>query len=454
MIINHNIAALNTHRQMGQAQSAQMDSMEKLSSGLRINSAKDDAAGLTISEKMRGQIRGLEQASTNAQDGISMIQTAEGTLSVTQDILQRMRELSVQAANDTNTSNDREEIQKEVTQLVEEIDRISSSTEFNTKKLLNGSSGLKVADGTQVTNASAGPNTKQGTYQIDSSGINLAGAATTAASTAVATDTAGAGTLTVNGVDITVTATDTYKDLADKINSSVSGVVADFKGGGDTFQIRSADVGGSASLRVEESSAGIIAGVDYTSGTGVFDGKGTNASGLTDSNFGAGASLSYSGNKVTVNGGNADGLSFTLKDNAANTSVTVNGSLSFHIGANEDQTINVSINAMDSGSLGVKGVDVTTTTGAESAITTINNAIESVSGERSKLGATQNRLEHTINNLNTSSENITAAESRIRDVDMAKEMMEQTKNSILAQASQAMLAQSNQMTQSVLQLLR
>ncbi|WP_434401033.1 flagellin [Planococcus sp. 11815] len=420
MIINHNIAALNTHRQMGSAQSAQMDSMEKLSSGLRINSAKDDAAGLTISEKMRGQIRGLEQASTNAQDGISLIQTAEGTLSVTQDILQRMRELSVQAANDTNTSNDREEIQKEVTQLVEEIDRISSSTEFNTKKLLNGSSGLKVADGTQVTNASAGPNTKQGTYQIDANGAALATSATTGVATAATADAdvVGAGTLNVNGVDITVAATDTYKDLANKINSSVSGVVVDFQGTGDTFQIRSADTGGSSSLKVTEG-ADIIAGVDYTTGNEL-DAKGTNASGLTDANFGAGASLTYSGNKVTVNGGDADGLSFTLKDNASDTSVTVNGSLSFHIGANENQTINVSINAMDSGSLGVKGVDVTTTTGAESAITTINDAIELVSGERSKLGATQNRLEHTINNLNTSSENITAAESRIRDVDYAE----------------------------------
>lgn len=138
MIINHNIAALNTHRQMGSAQSAQMDSMEKLSSGLRINSAKDDAAGLTISEKMRGQIRGLEQASTNAQDGISLIQTAEGTLNETQDILQRMRELAVQSANDTNTDTDRNEIQKEVTELASEITRIGNDTAFNTKDLLNG----------------------------------------------------------------------------------------------------------------------------------------------------------------------------------------------------------------------------------------------------------------------------------------------------------------------------
>ncbi|WKA53934.1 flagellin [Planococcus shixiaomingii] len=277
MIINHNIAALNTHRQMGSAQSAQMNSMEKLSSGLRINSAKDDAAGLSISEKMRGQIRGLEQASTNAQDGISMIQTAEGALNETHDILQRMRELAVQSSSDTNTADDRAQIQKENAALISEIDRIATTTEFNTQKLLNGGGG---------------------------------------------------------------TGTD--------------------------------------------------------------------------------------------------------------------GKFTFQIGANDKQNLEVTFADMQSEALlGATAPDLSTSAADSSAaITTIDNAIKKVSAERSQMGANQNRLEHTINNLNTSSENLTAAESRIRDVDMAKEMMEQTKNSILAQASQAMLAQANQAPQQVLQLLR
>jgi flagellin len=280
MRINHNIAALNTHRQLNSASNAQAKSMEKLSSGLRINRAGDDAAGLAISEKMRGQIRGLDQASRNAQDGISLIQTAEGALNETHSILQRMRELATQSATDTNTATDRAELQKEFNQLAKETTRIAKTTEFNTQKLLDGSD----ADGK--------------VFQIGANaGQNL--------------------TLTIGAMDATTLAVGTGTTEADTV-----------------------------------------------------------------------------------------------------------------------------------------GIDITTQANADAAITLVNTAIETVSAERSKLGATQNRLEHTINNLGTSSENLTAAESRVRDVDMAKEMMTQTKNSILSQAAQAMLAQSNQMPQGVLQLLR
>jgi len=272
--INHNIAALNTYRQLTANNVMQQKSLAKLSSGLRINSAADDAAGLAISEKMRGQIRGLEMASKNAQDGISLIQTAEGALNETHAILQRMRELAVQSANDTNTDADRAELQKEVDQLITEIDRIANNTEFNTKKLLDGS-------------------------------------------------------------------------------------------------------------------------------------------------------LSGAGN-----------------------------GLMFHIGANSGQSIELNIAKMTAAGLGVSGLTISSQSGADDAITIINDAIETVSAERSKLGAYQNRLEHTINNLGTASENLIAAESRIRDVDMAKEMMEFTKTNILSQAAQAMLAQANQLPQGVLQLLR
>ncbi len=277
---------MNTYSRLTSAQGAQAKSLEKLSSGLRINRAGDDAAGLAISEKMRGQIGGLNQSVRNAQDGISLIQTAEGALNETHSILNRMRELAVQSANDTNTSDDRVEIQKEVNELAKEVTRIANDTEFNTQNLLDG---------------------------VNTTGFN------------------------------------------------------------------------------------------------------------------------------------------------------------FQVGANADQKVNIIIGKMDATSLGVAtgtaaanastpatvtaGIDVSTHTLSNTAITNIDTAIKTVSGERSKLGAMQNRLDHTINNLTTTSENLTAAESRIRDVDMAKEMMNFTKNNILNQASTAMLAQANQMPQGVLQLL-
>ncbi|WP_061320795.1 flagellin [Clostridium botulinum] len=278
MIINHNLNAMNAHRQMAINTGNNGKSIEKLSSGLRINRAGDDAAGLAISEKMRGQIRGLNQASRNSQDAISLIQTAEGALNETHSILQRMRELTVQAANDTNVGVDKENLDKEVKELQKEINRISSQTQFNTKNLLNGD-------------------------------------------------------------------------------------------------------------------------------------------------------------------------------------VKVGSELTFQIGANSGQTIQLAISAMSVGALGVASDKVTIGSAKKASeitkmIETIDKAINTVSGERAKLGANQNRLEHTIANLDNSAENLQAAESRIRDVDMAKEMMNFTKTNILTQAAQAMLAQANQAPQGVLQLLR
>ena len=270
MRINQNISAMNTYSRLTAANSAKSNSLAKLSSGLRINKAGDDAAGLAISEKMRGQVGGLNQAVRNAQDGISLIQTAEGALTETHSILQRMRDLAVQASTDTNTTADRTEIQKEVTDLLAEIDRISTDTEFNTQTLLDGS---------------------------------------------------------------------------------------------------------------------------------------------------------FSGKVI-------------------------------HIGANAGQKLDLDIANMSASGLSVDAISLTTQSGANTAITTIDDAIALVSSERSSLGAKQNRLDHTINNLTATSENLSAAESRIRDVDMAQEMMEFTKNNILSQAATSMLAQANQMPQSVLQLLQ
>ncbi|MFB3226033.1 flagellin [Exiguobacterium sp. PHA03] len=360
MIINHNITALNTHNKLSSASAAQSKSMEKLASGLRINRAGDDAAGLAISEKMRAQVRGLDMASKNSQDAISMIQTAEGALNETHDILQRVRELAVQSANDTNNNNDRAEIQKEVGQLLTEVDRIGNNTEFNTKKLLNGGLGGAVDQ------------TPANTTVLAKAGV--ASASTNGAVAGTYTITAAAGKLTMSD------------------------------GGTKTQTISNA--GGAQTLNFSDF------GIEIK----------------TNSSYAAGAAI---GNVVVTS-----------------------GSASFQIGANQGQNINLSISDMRSAALGIDAVDVSTKAGADAAITTVQTAIDTVSSERSKLGAYQNRLDHTINNLKTSSENLTAAESRVRDVDMAKEMMSQTKNSILAQAAQAMLAQANQTPQGVLQLLR
>ena len=384
MIINNNIPALNTYRQLGINQNSMQKSMEKLSSGLRINKAGDDAAGLAISEKMRGQIRGLDQASRNAADGISLIQTAEGALNETHNILQRMRELATQASNDTNTASDREEIQKEVNQLTNEIDRIANTTEFNTQKLLNGEKeGLRAAE--------------TGTVNVESN--------TTA--TITATPATGTDALTTSG---TIILTRTASD-----NTNL----------GDDFSI--GNPGGLAG-----------ASLDTTGATLSGFGDNLTLTGLADMQVGESITISVKANDA----GNAD----------------ASKALSFQIGANSGQNVLVGIGDMRAEALGVRNdgeaIDLTTAEKATAAITTINNAIETVSGQRSELGSYQNRLEHTISNLDNSSENLSAAESRVRDVDMAKEMMEMTRANILSQASQSMLAQAQQQPQSVLQLLQ
>jgi flagellin len=401
MRINHNIAALNTYRQLNSASAGQSKSMEKLSSGLRINRAGDDAAGLAISEKMRGQIRGLDQASKNAQDSISLIQTAEGALNETHDILQRMRELSVQSANDTNTDADRKEIQAEIKQLKSEVDRIGNTTEFNTKKLLDGS-----AKGvTEEVKGSVSVN--------NNSGVTIAKSAIDTLSTAAGT-----------------AATKSLKDGAYTIVRTGDAATAGFDAA--DYKIVGPD------------------GKDVTPGAATIE--------LTDTSIAIGTGIMTGGSTLattSLDGGMKVGDSVTLVfGKHEDASSSLDSSIMTQIGANAGQTAFISIRDMRSEALGVKDIDVSTKFGAQAAIETINNAIQKVSSQRSSLGAQQNRLEHTINNLNTSSENLTAAESRIRDVDMAKEMMNQTKNSILSQAAQAMLAQANQQPQGVLQLLR
>jgi flagellin len=427
MRINHNIAALNTYRQLTAGTAAAGKSMEKLSSGLRINRAGDDAAGLAISEKMRGQIRGLEMASKNAQDGISLIQTAEGALNETHAILQRMRELAVQASNDTNTADDRAEIQKEIEQLIDEIDRIGNTTEFNTKKLLNGSATVSgtVADTDSAAEANAikilggtGDTTVGATFTIDTATLATADRITSGgAGLAASTTFTQASSITISGVTFSFTTSDTVQDALDAINNAGIGVTASLDTNNDLV-LTSTTLGSASSLTISGQTG------DFASGQAL-DLTGAITQGSDATLTGTSAAWSSKGNIITVESGPAKGLQFELTaaitDGTNDTTITVsnNGGLFMHIGANEDQNMYISLSDMRSAALGVSGIDVTSQSSANTAITTIDEAIKKVSAERSKLGAYQNRLEHTINNLGTSAENLTAAESRIRDVDYA-----------------------------------
>lgn len=410
MRINANISALNTHRQLSINNEGTARSLERLSSGLRINRAGDDAAGLAISEKMRGQVRGLHQASRNAQDGISLIQTAEGALNETHSILQRMRELVVQSANDTNTTEDRRNIQDEMNQLNREIDRIAGTTQFNTKNLIDGSMGVGV--GTAVaninTNEALGSSTVAGTLLTaltDRAGNSLGIAV--------------GDVVTTTWVRDGVTGTGTHTVLATPA-SSIGDLMGTITGTSATYSTV-----GVALASLGLGFGGATHGVTITVRTS------------------AGVERSSATNALS---------SFAETTQARN--VRADGQATFHIGSNTGQTMSLSIENMTASAIGVRGLQAMNQSQANVAVRVIDGAMQRVSAERSLLGSVQNRLEHTINNLGTSAENLNAAESRIRDVDMAREMMEFTKNNILSQAAQAMLAQANQLPQGVLQLLR
>jgi len=388
MRINNNIMAMNANRQLGINNTGMSKSLEKLSSGLRINRAGDDAAGLAISEKMRGQIRGLTMASKNAQDGISLIQTAEGALTESHAILQRMRELAVQAANDTNVEVDRSEIQKEIDQLAEELTRIADTTEFNTQNLLGGK-----FEGISHIGANEGQNITLSINAMDAKSLGVAGYL------GEKVDVAG-----VDGISVRNLTADKYTikfaDLVDEeVNETTVNVDSDSEAKTITITLAQKAKAADGTVAITATKGDIVKALEST---GV----------------------------VRVEVADGTDLEETLSEKPSEDTTVTAGTLS------------------DEG-----GINVSSQESASSAIKVINNAIELVSAERSKLGAMQNRLEHTIKNLDTSAENLQAAESRIRDVDMAKEMMKFTKQNILQQAATAMLAQANQLPGSVLKLL-
>jgi flagellin len=413
MKINHNIASLNTYRQLTNNTNATSKSLEKLSSGLRINSAADDAAGLAISEKMRGQIRGLDQASSNSEDGISLVQTAEGALNETTSILQRMRELAVQSSSDTNTDEDRDNIQDEMDQLTAEIDRISTTTQYNTKNLLDGSMGKASVS---IANVNTSAVLKEGTDVADTGSLLTDLTDSDGNSLGIAAGDTIDVSYEMNGV----VTTDTYTVTSASTVANMTGATADAH-----LTIAATTAGAITVTAADEGLANAINGLTVT----VKDSTGTTKTDATNA----------------LN---------TFEETTAAANVQSDGTAILQIGANSNQTMQVSILDMGASALGVAELDITTATASQVAINAIDTATQKVSAQRSALGAIQNRLEHTINNLGTSSENLTSAESNIRDVDMAKEMTEYTKNNILTQAATSMLAQANQQPQSVLSLLQ
>ena len=410
MVVQHNLTAMNSNRMLGLTTKTQAKSTEKLSSGYKINRAADDAAGLSISEKMRKQIRGLTQASSNAQDGISAVQTAEGALNEVQDMLQRMNELAVKAANGTQAENDRSYIQNEIDQLVTEIDRVSTTTKFNESYLLKGVN----KDG----------NVAKLTYETAKGNITDIDGTTGKKEYALGT-----------AADKTVANKGTYKvatvEVMGKTYGLVTAIKDDDKAGGKTLSEKDAldDAKAVATDGAFATQDELIAQIK----------KDLNEAGAGDIKS---ISVDKDG-KVTV-------------EAFADLNASLNFSL--HVGADstEDNKIDVDIAMMSARGLGVNGLQVSgdDDTKATAAIDTISAAIQKVSTQRSALGAVQNRLEHTINNLDNVVENTTSAESAIRDTDMATEMVKYSNNNILSQAGQAMLAQSNQANQGVLSLLQ
>ena len=450
MVVQHNLTAMNANRMLGVTTSAQAKSTEKLSSGYKINRAADDAAGLSISEKMGKQIRGLSQASSNAQDGISCVQTAEGALTEVHSMLQRMNELAVQAGNGTMSEDDRQNIQDEIDQLTSEIDRVSETTKFNETYLLKG-------NGTETRQKEVAATAMTATYK------------TPVTSTVALTATNAPTTWYAKGSATALTADQILERLEVDANGNVAikdGMEMYSEAANTTDQYGAQTKDKIVALTTVKQSYGVASTALYADAQGTtavkdedlknyFNEDGTVKQSLYKKTTGANATFKEIGaeqiaNYVTVT---AAKDKTTVEYEAVKDLV-----LSFQVGADTtaNNKISVSMQSMSAESIGVKGISVTgdDSTNADAAVDTIGEAIKKVSSQRSALGAVQNRLEHTIANLDNIVENTTAAESAIRDTDMAEEMVAYSKNSILTQAGQSMLAQANQSNQGVLSLLQ
>ena len=483
MLINNNISAVIANKHLLRNETSLSASTEKLSSGYKINHAYQNPSGMAISNRMRAQIKALDRATDNTSDGISVIQTADGALNEVTSMLQRMRELAVQAANDTNTPEDRAQIQKEVAQLRDEVDRVSSSTEFNSMQLLNGDMQTKAyADG--VTRLSVSSAVDPGTYQIQIE--QAAKKATLAGGTpSDAVKAAQAGSFTINGQKVTLTAGMTSDEAFEELKKAAqlgdvtatrdttgkitltSGISTD-----DYDEVLGNAWGQDAKIEIatDKNDTRSAKAADYF---GLKDNqdsprRGTEAKvSLTNTGtgtFSSSATAAIDGKKVTITDNNGFEMSFMLNSKTTDNNSSIEGGLeikvtdigrlSFHVGANKDQTIEVEIPSISAKELYLDQVNVNTFDSASRAISLVDNAITKISSIRSDLGAAQNRLEHTYDSNNSTSENVNDAISRILDTDMATEMVEYTKDNVLQQAGTSVLSQANELPQMALQLLQ
>ena len=546
MVVQHNMQAMNANRMLNVTTSAQSKSTEKLSSGYRINRAADDAAGLTISEKMRKQIRGLDQGSTNAEDGVSAVQTAEGALTEVHSMLQRMNELAVQASNGTNSEDDRSAIQDEISQLTTEIDRVSETTKFNEIYLLKGDKSgatttntlaahdaglagklgesvngkttftadklgvgdkvtiagkeynivdsantadyinandtsistsktvLTTADGAKYTYYAAGDKDANGTAAGAAGWYENGDATKTAAAAATVANIVKAGsTINQNGEtktlitnDYTAKTLDDVKDAIRNLGDGDNGSITLADGTTKTFTVAVKTDAANDEYTADDLAKLVEEGAYYTQGANKFYAVPSKSTNDNDISLNDAYAKMAKELETASSIGADDKTKATVKNNGDGTFEITQGqvevkkglSFSLHVGADADATnkINVDIESMSAAGLGIKGINVKDDSGvaATYAIDAIADAVSKVSSQRSALGAVQNRLEHTISNLDNVVENTTSAESRIRDTDMAEEMVNYSKNNILAQAGQSMLAQANQSTQGVLSLLQ
>lgn len=469
MIINHNIAAIIANGHLKTTNNALGASLERLSSGYKINKAADDAAGMAISQKMKAQIRGLNQASDNSANGISVIQTAEGALSETEAMLQRARELSVQSVNGTNTAQDRKAIQMEVDELLEEIDRISTDTEFNTKTLLDGNlDRVSYTDTVGVSIIAASDEVDSKVYGFEITATAVKASVTGGAITLTGTDVIGEkGDIVINGEKVEVEANDTIESLKAKIGEVCNRADIDMSitGGKFAFSTKKAGVDQSVVISCENTTIAAklgITNVDTTKDTGAGIVKGADAVVKLESGFTGTTAILTDGNKVTFKDSNGFEMKIDIDLTIATggtakkvKAVVIDaGPLVLQVGSNEGQTVSLSIPEVSCRTLDLENVNVQTEDSASASITRFDNAINHVSAVRGKLGAYQNRLDHAIASLDETSANLDEALSRIEDTDMAEEMANYTQLNVLSQAGTSMLAQANQQPQNILSLLQ
>ena len=475
MKINYNVSAAIANKNLLGIENNLAATMERLSSGLKINHSKDNPAGMAISNKMQAQIDGLDRASENASDGISVIQIADGALNETTSILQRMRELSVQAASDaTMTPSDKAAIQKEIESLKDEVDRISTDTEYNSKGLLDGSLDTRVYTA-HATRVDISDHVKAGQYELTVvTAATQAGPVTAAADFRSDTAVGAEGVMSINGSKVEIAATDTYAQVYQKIRDAAEMGEASAEldleppataTGNVTFKAKAYGQQSVLKITFDDDALATalgITGVTYDADEGAYVYKDAAGNIPTGENAevpkpSPTATVSVDGNKITVTDRGGFSLSFTVQadyNGVIEFDVTDIGTMTLHIGANVDQETNVRIPEVSCESLYIDQVDVTTVNGADRAITSFDDAISKVSEVRSKLGAYQNRLESSVASLDTFEENMTGALSRLTDADMADEMTDYAHQNVLNQAAISVLTQANDLPQQVLQILQ